>query len=609
MNALLAIAVSNLVVASLIALLALLADRLARRPALTHGLWLLFFLKLLTPPLFPVHVTWSWPSLASVEDTKPLIRETTTRHFTAPQSETTIAEAPIDVSSPVATAKLEPFTAQATITPPSPQPLARQEIKEATTQTRRDAPERESTGTSAASEMPAYHEYLASWPWAELALVVWLIGSLAWFSLASARLLRFRRQLRLARPALGSLQDEAARLARQLGISCPCVWVLPGALSPMLWVLGRAPCLLIPAGLLERLDDEQRQALLVHELAHWRRRDHWVRWLELVALGLYWWCPLVWWARRHLQEAEEECCDAWVVWLMPAAARGYALALVETVDFLAGARPALPPVASGIGQVRLLRRRLTMIMHGTTPRTLTLGGALAVLGVAALLLPLMPTWAQPTPDALAQQPGAGAPQGFPRGPFPPAGDVAQATPESRESVASQQQALARTMRDIQRMQTDLDRSRQELERHAADLQQKMAAIQRQATELSQRFARMPQADDGQHPPAPGGGGGFGGGVRGGGGFAGGGGMGGRPGMPGNTASDIDRRLQQVERKLDMLIQMMQNGPRPPIGPAPAVPPPARRPENRSLVTPPDVPRYPQPNVQAPPPALDSAARP
>ena len=204
---------------------------------------------------------------------------------------------------------------------------------------------------------------------------LWLMGSLGWFTLASARLLQLRRQLSLARPALGSLQEEAARLAERLDVSCPCVWVLPGSLSPMLWVLGRGPCLLIPASLLERLDDEQRQALLVRELAHWRRRDHWVRRLELVALGLYWWCPLVWWARRHLQEAEEECCDAWVVWLMPGGAWVTRLALVETVDFLAGARPALPPVASGIGQVRLLRRRLTMIMRGSTPRTLTLGGS------------------------------------------------------------------------------------------------------------------------------------------------------------------------------------------------------------------------------------------
>ena len=51
------------------------------------------------------------------------------------------------------------------------------------------------------------------------------------------------------------------------------------------------------------------------------------------------------------RDAEEDCCDAWVVWALPASARAYALALVETVDFLADARPALPALASGFGHV------------------------------------------------------------------------------------------------------------------------------------------------------------------------------------------------------------------------------------------------------------------
>ena len=202
------------------------------------------------------------------------------------------------------------------------------------------------------------------------------------------------RLLRFAVPAPDDLQAEAGRLAQQLNVHSPRVWLMAGQLTPMLWVWGWTPRLLIPAGLLDRLGPRQRQALLAHELAHWRRRDHWVRRFELLVLGLYWWCPLVWWARRELQQAEEECCDAWVVWLLPDAARDYALALVQTVDFLSGARAVLPPAASGIGHVQSLRRRLTMIMRGTTPRALTVGGVLAVLALGALLLPFMPIWAQ-----------------------------------------------------------------------------------------------------------------------------------------------------------------------------------------------------------------------
>jgi hypothetical protein len=95
-----------------------------------------------------------------------------------------------------------------------------------------------------------------------------------------------------------------------------------------------------------------------------------------------------------------------VVWALPQAAKAYASALVETLDFLSGSQPALPPVASGLGRLPLLRRRLTMIMRGTTPRRLTGWGFLLVVAAAALLLPLWPSWAQQhnNADALAKPP-------------------------------------------------------------------------------------------------------------------------------------------------------------------------------------------------------------
>src|SRR5438132_13752579 len=90
----------------------------------------------------------------------------------------------------------------------------------------------------------------------------------------------------------------------------------------------------------------------------------------------------------------------------------YAATLVEAVTYLSSARTALPLAASGIGHMHLLKRRLTMIMRGTTPRTLSAAGSLAVLGLAAVLLPLYPSWAQtgqrPNGSEEQQAPGATA---------------------------------------------------------------------------------------------------------------------------------------------------------------------------------------------------------
>src|SRR5262249_14149208 len=151
---------------------------------------------------------------------------------------------------------------------------------------------------------------------------------------------------------------------------CPAVALVPGTISPLVWAPGRTARLLVPQELREHLDDDQRDSLLVHELAHLRRGDHRVRRLELIVLGLYWWHPVAWWARRELQDAEERCCDGWVTQVLPGSAAAYAAALVETVAFLSATRTAVPLGSSGSGQARQLKRRVTMILEGKTARPL-----------------------------------------------------------------------------------------------------------------------------------------------------------------------------------------------------------------------------------------------
>src|SRR5262249_44374686 len=142
---------------------------------------------------------------------------------------------------------------------------------------------------------------------------------------------------------------------------CPEVALLPGPVPPLVWMALGRPCVYLPADLLERLGPAERDTLVAHELAHLRRHDHWVRWLEFVVQGIYWWYPLVGLARRQVQAHEEECCDALVVDVLPA--RSYAQAIIRTLDFLAGAAP-LPAVASGLSRVAAMKRRLTRIMCG-----------------------------------------------------------------------------------------------------------------------------------------------------------------------------------------------------------------------------------------------------
>ena len=205
------------------------------------------------------------------------------------------------------------------------------------------------------------------------------------------RIRRFQLLLRDAQPACEDTQEWVDELAANLGlVRSPTVWWVGGKLSPLVWSLGWRPRLIIPIGLWKGLDDHQRATLIIHELAHLRRGDHHLRFFELIVTALYWWHPVLWWARHSLRDVEEQCCDAWVVWAFPDAAKSYAETLLETLDFLNHSEPSEPLLASGFGKVHHLRKRLTMIMNGTTPRLLGCGARSARWAWRPCSCPSMP---------------------------------------------------------------------------------------------------------------------------------------------------------------------------------------------------------------------------
>jgi beta-lactamase regulating signal transducer with metallopeptidase domain len=219
-------------------------------------------------------------------------------------------------------------------------------------------------------------------------LLAWGGGATVWFVWQGRRIASFRGRVQRAEPASPELRAAADQLAAALGIPVPPqVKLVTGIGSPMLWGWGRSAVVLFPRDLLPRLSAEGRDALLAHELAHFLRRDHWIRYLEFFATGLYWWHPAVWLARHEIEAAEEECCDAWVVGGLVSSPRKYAEALLATVDFEAELRrPCLPPGACAAKRgARLLHRRLVGILHAAAPGRPP-GGITVRLLVLAILI-------------------------------------------------------------------------------------------------------------------------------------------------------------------------------------------------------------------------------
>jgi hypothetical protein len=146
--------------------------------------------------------------------------------------------------------------------------------------------------------------------------------------------------------------------------------------------------LLWPASLLGQLPSESERAAIVHELAHLRRRDHWVGWLQLIAGCLWWWNPLARYCCRQVAQAAELACDAWVVETLPQARRAYAQALLAVCELMS--QKTAPALAVGMAGARQeLERRLIMIMRESMPCRVPVRGLL-VAGLLAMIA--LPGW-------------------------------------------------------------------------------------------------------------------------------------------------------------------------------------------------------------------------
>lgn len=240
---------------------------------------------------------------------------------------------------------------------------------------------------------------------------VWAGGMAALVLAAGIRTWSQGRVLRRATAAPAEVKRMVAAASATMGLRRPPeTWMVRDRISPMVWC-GVKSRLLLPEELWAELDEAGRSAVVMHELAHLRRRDHWTCWAELIACTVYWWHPVAWWVRRRLRDEADLCCDAWVTALFPTERRGYAQALLETRKYISQSRwsePAVGLSAAGGGAKRFARR-LTMVMtHRTRPGGSWTGVALAT-ALAAAGMATGPIWACPPDEgAAAVQPAPAA---------------------------------------------------------------------------------------------------------------------------------------------------------------------------------------------------------
>jgi hypothetical protein len=105
--------------------------------------------------------------------------------------------------------------------------------------------------------------------------------------------------------------------------------------------------------------------VLLHEVAHVKRRDVLLNWLMILAGALHWFNPLVWLGLRRLRVNRELVCDALVLRVIePGRERAYGATLIKLLDLFSQSRvsPILVPVLTHKHQIK---RRISMITQFT----------------------------------------------------------------------------------------------------------------------------------------------------------------------------------------------------------------------------------------------------
>lgn len=218
------------------------------------------------------------------------------------------------------------------------------------------------------------HWIVAIW-WVVLCLKGARIGLGIWYV---DRIRRFRSNF----PAR-QWQQRLLELSAQMGLRQK-VDLLEAALIQVPSAVGFfKPAILLPLGLLAQLPPEQVEAILLHELAHIRRKDYLVNFLQCLLEILFFFNPALWWISARIREEREHCCDDMAVAALQNKTQ-YINALVAFQEYHLG---ATAPALAFSGRKMHLLERVTHLLHPPHTKTLSMMEKISLIAsIAAIAL-------------------------------------------------------------------------------------------------------------------------------------------------------------------------------------------------------------------------------
>jgi uncharacterized protein (TIGR03435 family) len=215
-------------------------------------------------------------------------------------------------------------------------------------------------------------------------MCLWLIvGAIMLIRLAASWILLGRFCARASDPPEALRTRAAHWLAlcgskrRNVRVVCSTETAIPAAVGPL------RPAIVIPARLLNELDENALDQIGLHEAAHLARRDDYALAVQRILEALFAPHPVVRWIARRIDLEREIACDDFVL-AAKGQSKSYAWCLTRMAELTVGASPS-PAAAAATSN---LARRVDMLLDKTRhtgTRVLRARLAVVIAALAALV--------------------------------------------------------------------------------------------------------------------------------------------------------------------------------------------------------------------------------
>lgn len=246
------------------------------------------------------------------------------------------------------------------------------------------------TGVGADFTTPTY--------WLHVLVLIWVVSVVVGTLRTAISFGRVRRMKSRSVPLASTPGlDVINQLVQRIGYTGKFSVRVAAVAAPLLVGFFR-PVLLLPVALANQLTTEEAESVLLHELAHLRRYDHWWNLLQCLIEILFYYHPAVHWIGARIREEREYCCDDWVLAYGPGGLP-YARALLHYGERAAAGNVTALSLTDGGGLLARVQRFLT---HQSIPYTMQ--RTLLLLPVLALLVLITTAVTAPTPPFASSSP-------------------------------------------------------------------------------------------------------------------------------------------------------------------------------------------------------------